>query len=412
MILINKQPTNLSWLWWWVIIYNVIAFIGEFFNNIMIFKLLSAIAIAIVMFVLIKFISFNFSDRWEIRIVYLPLLLWVIIMFCFSGVTNLTTPFNYLYTYGILPYSAMLLLLIPTKLLLQSFMPVIYKINAVYLLLFFIPLVFFNNEYKQFFFETFAIGSGIIYITNKYHSPKTCLIALLSLILAFLVATLTARRNLMLTFGMYILMGSILLIVNGKIKSIEVKFISILCGFALLLGSIFFYLQESSGAFSQITGRATENTREEVFIAYAIDMANIKDLVLGRGVFGQYYCPGVEKDEFGISNDYRGNIECGYLQWILKGGVIYLVLYLSLFCIAIFRGLRSSNQLSKGCALTLLVQLIDMISFGLHAFNIKTFIIWMAVAICLDHNMNKMNDNEIMNIILKKKNKLLPWQKN
>ena len=59
----------------------------------------------------------------------------------------------------------------------------------------------------------------------------------------------------------------------------------------------------------------------------------------------------------------------------------------------------------------MIVQLIDMLPFGLHAFNMKTFFVWMSVSICLDERLLRMNDYEIKAIFFKNKIKLLPWGK-
>ncbi|MBX9189798.1 hypothetical protein HCG69_17250 [Bacteroides sp. K03] len=414
VIIKEKTSDTLSILWLGLIIYTIGILSEDYFQlyNIFVFKLLIISGILMVVFTLLRFMSFSNANRKkEIWGLFLIILLWNGIMFIRSDVSEITQKSNYLLPYPILPYFAIFLMMLPLKNLLRSFIGVTYMVNVLFLFIFFIPIIEYNNGFRQFYLETFAIGAGFIYITNKYHSSQKCFIALLVLFLAFLVATLTARRNLMLTFGLYMLIGSINIVINGKIKSIESKLIAILVSFILLIGAISFYIQESSGTFSNITKRAKEDTREDVFLAFAIDMANPKDLILGRGVFGQYYCPGVDKDENDEYNDYRNDIECGYLQIILKGGLIYLILYLLIFIIAIYKGLKSSNQLSKGCAYILIIQLIDLAPFGLHAFNTKTFMIWLAVAICLDLNISKMKDSEIFDMLFKKKKTLLPWEK-
>lgn len=413
VIIKEKGFNTLSTIWYGLVMYNIILLSELYFEiyDDLTLNLLLVASILIVIINIASYYSFEYQNKVN-KIIIGCIFFWYLVMYINSDPTELLMKFNYLLPYSVLPYCVILLLGLPTINFLRSSINAIYKINILFLFIFFIPLLIRDNGIKQLFLETFAAGAGFIYITNKFHSSRNCFIALIVLVLAFIVATLTARRNLMLTFGLYILIGSIGVIINGKIKSLESKFIAILITLLLLIGGISFYLQESTGTFSLLTERAKENTREEVFLAYAIDMANPKDLILGRGMFGEYYCPGIDKDEEADEfKDYRKDIECGYLQIILKGGIIYLLLYLSIFCLAIYKGLKSSNQLSKSCTCLLLIQLIDMFPFGLHAFNIKTFIIWLAIAICLDVDIRKMKDIEVMNILFKKKLTLLPWKK-
>ena len=95
----------------------------------------------------------------------------------------------------------------------------------------------------------------------------------------------------------------------------------------------------------------------------------------------------------------------------MKGGVILLLLYLTLFIMAICKGFRASNQLCKGAACILCVQLMDMIAFGLHAFNTKTFMLWMLLSVCLNRSFLNMTDEQVQNMFYKKKYNLLSWEK-
>ena len=66
----------------------------------------------------------------------------------------------------------------------------------------------------------------------------------------------------------------------------------------------------------------------------------LKDWIVGRGINGDTYCPNVQGDA--ITN-YRNVIETGYLQTILKGGVISLGLFLLIAIPAIIHGLFYSK---------------------------------------------------------------------
>lgn len=402
-------------LWLGLTLYNVGVLGEEFLDiyNSIVLKMFIMVGIIMVAFSLFSSLTFSFRNRNSVfKIILALMFVWYLFMIANSDISYILSVQNYMQPYSMLSYSMFLILLFPTLSLVRSLFSFSYISNVVFLFLFFIPLFsYVNNAFVQLFLESVGIGAAFVFITNKYHSNKAIFISLIVLCLSFLVATLEARRNLMLTYGLYIMIGGLLLLVNGKLKSLEAKIITFVAGLLILVGAITLYLSESTGAFSAITGRASENTREEVFLAFAVDMANFHDIAVGRGFSGKYYCPGVDKDASEEYNDYREVIECGYLQLILKGGLIYAVLYILLISLAIYRGLKAKNQLVKGCAFILVVQVIDMIPFGISAFNMKSFVIWMAIAVCYDVVVSNMNEDEITEKIFAKQRKILPWEK-
>ncbi len=355
-------------------------------------------------------LSFDFTNRSRIcLLLYFAMLAWMLVM-CARAKFDLFYP----HQYGILSYAGVVLLMVNTKPMLGSFISVGYKTNYAFILLMAIPLMTKETGVIQMMLETFSVPAAFIFLTNKYHSNRNITMSAIVLLLAFLVATLTARRNLMLTYALYIAIGGVFLMMNGKMKRAEVKVLAFLSALLLLMLALVFYMNESQGMFSKITGRASENTREEVFASFAADMLTSgSDVIVGRGMSGEYYCPGVDfiDDDRTESNDYRFFIECGYLQWILKGGLVYLFLYVALFLLAIWQGFKSRNALCKASACIVLVQLVDMAPFGLHGFNTKMLMIWLAVSICLDKNFRKMTDEQVRDELFTIKNKLLPWQK-
>lgn len=412
----DKGNLKIDLLWIGLILYNIGILLEEFFDvyNVAFFKLFIAFGILFCFFSMYSNLSFNFKNRnGYFRIVVLIMFLWYLFMIVNSDLKKLLSIGSFVMPYSLISYSVFLLLFFKTDMLVRSLFRASEKVNYIFILLFLIPAFYnVNSNFIQLFIETFAFGAAIIFITNKYHSNKNIIISLIVLLVAFLVAALQARRNLMLTTGMYLLIGGGYALINGKLKSIEAKLIVLITGFLILLGSITYYLSESTGIFSKITGRASENTREVVFVSFAADMSNMKDFLFGRGFTGEYYSPGVDQDDVGEYNDYRRVIECGYLQLILNGGVIYLFLYLLLFVGAICMGVSSKNQLMHGSAFMLVVQIIDMVPFGLHAFNFKAFMIWTIVALCYDSAFRKMTDAEVLEELYQVKIKKLPWKKN
>ena len=89
---------------------------------------------------------------------------------------------------------------------------------------------------------------------------------------------------------------------------------------------------------NKFTNKGFKNSR----LAYAypdffLDMKDIQDWVAGRGINGTYYSKIFEttvdvdldlKNSLGVKKGYRTGIECGYLNVILKIGLIGLFLKL------------------------------------------------------------------------------------
>lgn len=407
---VKGRDKHYNILWLSYIAYSILYIMETNFEGFpMATVLYTIIAFTAIVFVL-KRVSFDFSNRsrsvWSI---YILLCIWLAVMYLRSNMSFFISP----RLYDVMAYFGVVLLLVKPLPLVANMFDFGYKFNYIYLFIFFAPIALSDNGITQMFLETFPVFAIYIFIANKYNSNKNIFLAFIVLMLALLVATFEARRNLMLTFGLYIMFGGIMFFMNGKAKSSEVKLLTALLALLMLIAGVGLYKIESSGMFSTISSRATENTRDGVFIAYAVDMMNAKDILIGRGMSGEYYNPGIDKDiESDEFKDYREHIECGYLEWILKGGIIYMLLYLILFIVAIWRGFKSKNALCKASALIVFVQLIDMVPFGLHAFNLKAFMIWLAVSVCLDDNIRRMSDEEITAELFTKKTKLLPWQKN
>lgn len=408
VVIEDSKSRRYLFLWFGLAFYNVACMWETYYSEHHLARALCLVSVLPVLYALLGGISLKFAHRTPLSwILFFVLLAWV-------GGMYLRSPELYfsVYCYGALSYAGLFMLLNDDEAMLRSFFQAAYKINLFFACTFFLPIVLGDNNVTQLYLEGFASCAALVFLTSKYHSNRNTFIAFLALFLAFLVAVLTARRNLMLTFGLYIALGSVFLLLSGKIKSMETRFVSIVFGFACVCAAGAFYLSQSSGMFSKLAGRATENTREEVFLYFAMDMSNQNDILFGRGMGGTYYAPNVDiNDQTGVENEDRGNIECSYLQCILKGGAVYLVLYLAIFLAGMWKGFRAPNMLCRACACILFVQLVDMAPFGLHAFNAKTFMIWLALAICLNERFLKKTDTEVTDTLFKVKNVLLPWQK-
>ena len=145
--------------------------------------------------------------------------------------------------------------------------------------------------------------------------------------------------------------------------------------------------------FSFLVDRGEEDTRSGVEVYMYADMSST-DWVIGKGIKGEYYCPIV--DNVNDASGFRGYIETGYLQMILKGGIMSIALLLLILIPAIFKGLfKSKNILSKAAAIWITLWIIyeyPVIGVG---FTMHYLLVWISVGICYSKKIRNMADSTI-----------------
>ena len=288
----------------------------------------------------------------------------------------------------------------------------LHKIGVVFLVLFPFSLLYLlsNQNVAEQYVWVLAMGSGFILLTSFYHSKKRFTVALVVMVLSLLFITVMARRNIMVTCGCFLFFSLLAIPIINKNTSLIKKGIFL---FSFVLFTVIGYsifTSNQDGMFRGFTKRATDNTRETVFLFYFLDMSPT-DFVIGKGINGTYFCPDMDQAWSGGSEppehrdlDDRIYIECGYLQLILNGGIIYLGLYLLILVPAMFKGFfLSRNLFSKSCAILIFMHLIDMAPFGLPTFSLRQFTLWFCVAVCFSKEIRKMDEDEMRSFLTPEK---------
>ena len=145
--------------------------------------------------------------------------------------------------------------------------------------------------------------------------------------------------------------------------------------------------------FDFLVNRGEEDTRTGVEVYMYADMSST-DWIIGKGINGEYYCPVV--DNVNDATGYRAYIETGYLQIILKGGIVSIALLLLILIPAIFKGLfQSRNVLSKAAAIWILLWIIYEYPIIGVAFNMHYILVWIAAGICYSKKIRNMADSTI-----------------
>lgn len=244
-----------------------------------------------------------------------------------------------------------------------------------------------------------GISCGFILLTYKYHSTKRKLLAIATIVLILFFAIVRARRGLIVMSSGVILMSYLLYVVNSK-KKILIFYATIL---VITLGSLYaasIYDIKGNRIFSFIAERGDEDTRTGVELYFYADMKPL-DWAIGRGVEGKYYCPNIEEDA--VSN-YRSVIETGYLQIVLKGGLISLGLLLLITIPAIFKGIfYSNNILSKAAGIWIFLALTSLYPATVDTFTMRYLLVWICVGICYSKEIRNMPDEVLKEYFLSKK---------
>lgn len=252
-----------------------------------------------------------------------------------------------------------------------------------------------SKNIALYFTTNLGIPSGFILLTYVYHSNRRKLFALFLIILILLLAAIRARRaSIFMSMSILCVFYYIYYYANKK------KVLYILLSFFLIpiiiAGGITIFNQNKKHLFHFLTERGNEDTRTLVEIYFYQDMKTSKDLIFGRGMNGEYFCPNIEEND---NSGYRDIIETGFLQIILNGGLISLVLLLLIAIPAVFKGLfYSKNVLSKAAGLWILLFLIFSYPILIVTFTMNYLLFWISIGICYSGKIRIMSDNNIKEI--------------
>jgi hypothetical protein len=239
------------------------------------------------------------------------------------------------------------------------------------------------------------IPCGFILISYRYHNIGRRLFSFLIVCLALLLSLIRARRGLIFFQSSFLICGVILSIwVNKKNLAIIL--------FSLFISGVVFYSfigkinDNNSGMFKRVSERLTEDTRSGVEQCFYDDM-EVKDWIIGKGINGAYFCPGIDQ---GALTEYREVIETGFLNMILKQGLVGLVILLFIIIPAIYKGLfLSNNLLSKAAGIWILLWLLDSYPAVVYIFSLNYIMVWLCISLCNSQYIREMSEEEITSML-------------
>lgn len=142
----------------------------------------------------------------------------------------------------------------------------------------------------------------------------------------------------------------------------------------------------------------TDDTRTFLFIELLTDLNETGKLTFGKGPLGTYYSEYFYNNEG--DNFIRHDVEVGVLSYLLRGGIIYLILVYSTIIIAIYNGIKHSNN-KYTISLSLVLSTFLFYSFieNIPSYSFYISSIWIIVGLCISKKFVLLNDSQIKNLI-------------
>jgi hypothetical protein len=136
------------------------------------------------------------------------------------------------------------------------------------------------------------------------------------------------------------------------------------------------------------------DTRTFLYVDVFRDMNINKAFVFGKGINGGY-----ASEDFETFS--RLAVEVGFLQILLKSGIIGFLLYISLIISAIFKVLNNSNNyFMKYLGLLLCGYVLMFFIENIIGFTLFNVVIWCVIGMCHSKELRALNDKEIKDLFM------------
>ena len=359
----------------------------------------------------ILLIRFKFENKY-LRIIYFLYCCWLL------GVIIRGIEFDYLSVKRLLfdPNAGFFLYLVPLVMLFPKdpkYLKKVFDVIIFFCFVFFIyDLIFLKlllyplNDMRsqaiiEYFSQQLGLPGGFLLLTFVYHTRKRNLLVLITLLFMFILTVIRARRGLMFMSFSMIAFSYFIYQLTNKEKVVTILF-SLLLVLSIYYAGEKIYNENRKDTFFLITERIGQRTRTGVEQYFFSDLKT-KDWILGRGINGKYFCPGVEEG-IGRVSIFRRVIETGYLQVILNGGLVSLGLLLLIAIPAIIKGLFfSKNILSKASGVWIFLFLLFMYPGTMTIFSLNYILVWMSIGICYSNQIRNMPDTELKELLSTKR---------
>ncbi len=277
----------------------------------------------------------------------------------------------------------------------------IHIVNIIYLVIILLTLIVDSqkliiNNYVEDSIKYLCFPNFFMFISFSKLTKKQKILSVIVFIIGFVIAILAARRSLVWIFAWTFMVFVFINYLNrnsGKLKKLILIIMTLTIGFGITIVYNLFF----ETIFGELVERLDNDTRGAVLRDFYKDM-DTKGWIMGRGITGEYNL--FETDYvFGSDDEMlesRNIIEAGYLNLILKGGLIYLIPFTIIILIALRNGIfKSKNYYIKVCSGFIILYIAECIPAGVFMFNIRFFLLWYCIAMCWNTKVINATDQEI-----------------
>jgi hypothetical protein len=370
--------------------------------NYIICQMFQLLGMAIFIPACIQLVKFEFDNIYQ-QVIFVLLLIWSSLIFVrgIFDIESFTRLKEIIFNpwFGGFLYFVPVVMLFPKKLILYKKIFDVIVILSVFYILY--DIIFISDlmepdgqnersrDIVEYFSKTLSFPVIFILLTYIYHSKQRNFFALFVLLLTIFFSMVRARRGMLSMAVGPMAFVYIFFLLDNNIKLIQ-KIISLGLVLVVIIGLIYAFNNDSIEMFSLLEERGTDDTRSGVEKNF-IDSMEGMDWMIGRGMLGEYYSPTID-----VGN-YRGTIETDYLNIILKGGYIQLVLLLLILIPAMINGIfRSKNTLSRVAGLWIFVWLLSTYPATVQVFTLYYILVWISVGICYSKTIRNMPEKTLL----------------
>ena len=213
------------------------------------------------------------------------------------------------------------------------------------------------------------------------YKKKYRLFALLLIGVSFVFSQIAESRTVILRIMIFF---GLLIPLTVTRKWAPLKFL-VICAMAFMIVQFLTNLEtwlELFKAFVHVKNFDDEDTRTFLYTEIFDDLG-VRDLIFGRGFQGTYFSPyflwlQTNNNDFTGDFYYRFAVEVGFLQLLLKGGIIYFVLYMTPLVAAVYKGLftRHTSRVAFLISVYIAAELLVMFVENIPAYHFQFFLIF------------------------------------
>lgn len=253
-------------------------------------------------------------------------------------------------------------------------------------------------------FYTFLGMMVFILITFMDYLPKKWQLIVISLTIFYIVQALAIdARTPLLRIGMAILIW-LFSRYNHYISqwlkySIAIVFILLpLYFFTLFYTTGYSVFANSLNQSSSLIKSHSTDTRTFLYKEVLSDLTSNNAMIWGKGISSKYYSPYFSHNS--ADSEWRVNPEVGFLSYLLKGGIIMVVLNLSLILLAVYYAfIKSRKRYINIMGAIVLGHFFLLFIENIPKYDLYSVTMWFIIGLCLSNTERNYSEEHFRNNI-------------